>query len=389
MFNFYLAAFLADLALGAVLLSMPLFLIYMFGASSLTLGIFGAIGALVYSLGVIVSGRMSDRFNRRTIVLSGCALFMAAYLTLPFFKSTAQVLIAYILGSSSMAMFWPVLQSWLSQGLNKHNLMRSLTLFNVSWSAGLMIGFILAGFLFSLDPRLPFALSIVLIACVAALLCRQPLKPAARGGGGAEKDALSAVLPAFEPPEEERPANYKAFLYAAWCANFVSWFNVGIMRNLFPKLGTELGFSTGIIGTLIFAVTLAQTVIFFILGKTHRWHYKFGLLAMFQIFSFIGLLIIAFFSNIACFTAAMVLLGLASGMTYFSSIFYSLYGSADKGKNSGIHESFLGAGGLFGPLAGGLLAAGFGIRAPYAAAAAVVILAIVAEAVLIGKRGKS
>ncbi|MDP3789221.1 MAG: MFS transporter [Candidatus Omnitrophota bacterium] len=372
MLNFYLAAFLADLALGAVLLSIPLFLIYMFGATSLILGMFGAVGALVYSLGVIVVGRMADRFNRRTILLLGCALFAATYLVLPFLKTTAQILTVYIFGSASMAMFWPVLQSWLSQGLNKHNLMRSLTIFNVSWCGGLMLGFLSAGFLFSFNPKLPFALGVVLIACAATLLYKQPLKPAALADAGAAAE-----------PEEKRPANYKAFLYAAWCANFVSWFIIGIMRNLFPKLGTELGFSTGVIGTLIFIITLAQTVMFFVLGKTHRWHYKLGLLVLFQAFAMIGLLAVYFFSNAATLGGAMILLGLSAGMTYFSSIFYSLYGSTAKGKHSGIHEAFLGTGGLFGPLAGGLLAAGIGIRAPYIAAAVVVIVAIAAETVLI------
>jgi MFS family permease len=235
-----------------------------------------------------------------------------------------------------------------------------------------MLGFFSAGFLFSLNPKLPFALAAVLIAAAAALLYKQPLKPAALAGTGSAAE-----------PEEKRPANYKAFLYAAWCANFVSWFIIGIMRNLFPKMGTELGFSTGIIGTLIFIITLAQTVMFFVLGKTHKWHYKLGPLILFQVFAMIGLVAIAFFSRAAWLGAAMILLGLSAGMTYFSSIFYSLYGSAAKGKHSGIHEAVLGVGGLFGPLTGGLLAARLGVRAPYIAAAVVVAVAIVIEAILI------
>ena len=68
MINFYIAAFLADLALGVVLLSLPLLLIYRFNASSLTLGLLGALGAFVYLSGVIAAGRLSDRFNRKNII---------------------------------------------------------------------------------------------------------------------------------------------------------------------------------------------------------------------------------------------------------------------------------------------------------------------------------
>lgn len=377
MLNFYISAFLADLALGAVLLSIPLFLIYMFGATSLTLGIFGAVSSLVYSSGVIIAGGMADRFSRRKMLLAGCCVFALAYSILPFLKTTGQVLIVYIFGSASMSLFWPTLQSWLSQGLNKRNLMKSLTMFNVSWSAGLMLGFFSAGFLFAINPKLPFALAVLLIAAVMALLYRQPLRPAAEHSGG---EVLEAA--------EKKPAYYTVFLYVAWCANFVSWFSIGIMRNLFPKLGTELGFSAGLVGTLIFVITLAQTAIFFILGKTHKWHYKLGFLILFQFFAFVSLLLVAFSSQIAYLIVAMVFLGLSGGMTYFSSIFYSLYGSADKGKKSGLHEAFLGMGALFGPLAGGFFAQKFGIRAPYVVAAVVMTLAMLAEVVIVNLRRK-
>ena len=76
---------------------------------------------------------------------------------------------------------------------------------------------------------------------------------------------------------------------------------------------------------------------------------------------------------------SMIFLGLSSGMTYFSSIFYSLYGFIDKGKRSGIHEAFLGAGTFCGPLVGGLAAYKFGIRAPYLAAALLLVIAATVE----------
>ena len=84
MYNFYIAAFLADLALGAVLLSLPLLLIYKFHASSLTLGLLGALGAFVYASGVVAFGRLSDRFNRKHILIFGCFLFILVYSIIPY-----------------------------------------------------------------------------------------------------------------------------------------------------------------------------------------------------------------------------------------------------------------------------------------------------------------
>ncbi len=370
MLNFYISAFLADLALGAVLLSLPLLLIYKFGASSLTLGLFGALGAFIYSAGVITVGRLSDRFSRKNIIIFGCLLFIIVYSILPFLQQLGQVFFIYIFGAIAMSMFWPTIQSWLSQGLDKDKLLRSLSTFNVCWSAGLMVGFLSAGFLFSFNAKAPFIFAVLFIAAVILLLLRQPLISEIR-----DEPARKVFL----ETEKDRPESARRFLYIAWCANFVSWFIVGTVRNLFPKLGTELGFSSPAIGFFVFLMILAQTTIFFVLGRTRKWHYKLFPIILFQAFAVLALILLALTSNIFYFMISMIFLGLSSGMTYFSSIFYSLYGFIDKGKRSGIHEAFLGAGTFCGPLVGGLAAYKFGIRAPYLAAALLLVIAATVE----------
>jgi DHA1 family multidrug resistance protein-like MFS transporter len=373
MINFYISAFLADLALGAVLLSLPLLLIYKFGANSLLLGLFGALGAFVYTVGAITTGRFSDRLDRRKIIISGCFLFILVYSFMPFLNHLGQVFFIYVFGALSMSMFWPTIQSWLSQGLNKGKLIRSLTNFNICWSAGLTMGFLFAGFLFSFDIRAPFLLGICLIAVVILLLWRQPV-PSEMMDEPAKK--------VFLETEKERPEDARRFLYIAWCANFVSWYIAGTVRNLFPKLGTELGFSIRLIGILIFFMMLAQTIMFFILGRTHKWHYRLYPILLFQAFAIISLVMLAVFSNTLYFIAAMVFLGLSTGITYFSSLLYSLYGFIDKGKKSGIHEAFIGAGTFLGPLIGGFSAHNLGIRSPYLVAALLLGVAIIVEIIL-------
>ena len=370
MINFYISAFLTDFALGAVLLSLPLLLIYKFGATSLILGLFGALGSLIYFSGVITAGRLSDRFNRRNIIMLGCSLFILVYLITPFLNRINQVFFIYVLGAISMSMFWPTIQSWLSQGLNKETLMKSLTNFNVYWSTGLTLGFLVAGFLFSINMRAPFFFGICLVSVVVPILRKQPV-PSEMRDGPARK--------VFLETEKEKPGSTKRFLHISWCANFVSWYILGMVRNLFPKLGTELGFSTRAIGVLIFSMMLAQTIMFFILGRTHKWHYRLSPILLFQSLAILALVAMAIFSQTYYFIAAMIFLGLSSGMTYFSSLFYSLYGFLDKGKKSGIHEGFIGIGALLGPLIGGFSAHSLGIRSPYVIAALLLVIAIVVE----------
>jgi MFS family permease len=376
MINFYISAFLADLAIGAVLLSLPLLLICKFNATSLMLGFFGALGAFIYSSSVLAAGRLSDRFNRRILLILGCIVFILVYSILPVLRSLNQVFFVYIFGSASMSMFWPIIQSWLSQGLNKEKLVKSLTNFNIYWSAGLMLGFLFAGVLFTLDPKAPFIFGALLIAVVIFLLFKQPVSSEIM-----DEQAQRAFL----ETEKDRPESAGKFLYIGWCANFVSWYIVGTVRNLFPKLGIELGFSNIIIGFFIFLLILAQTTMFFILGRTNKWHYRLSPIVLFQMLAIVALLIITFFSTTAYFMIAMVFLGLCSGITYFSSIFYSLYGFIDKGRKSGIHEAFLGAGTFFGPLIGGFVAHKFDIRAPYITAAMLVAVAIAVELIVANK----
>ncbi|MBN1872367.1 MAG: MFS transporter [Candidatus Omnitrophica bacterium] len=370
MINFYIAAFLADFALGVVLLSLPLLLIYRFEASSLTLGLFGALGALIYSSGVVAFGRLSDRMNRRTVLLSGCVLFVVSYLILPLSHDIKCVFALYIPAAFSMALFWPTIQSWLSQGLDKKALLRSLKYFNIFWCAGLTFGFLISGFLFSIDYKAPFFFGVTLLCIVFFILLRQPIV------SETEDEPARKV---FIQTENDRPKESERYLYIAWFANFASWYIVGTVRNIFPKLGIELGFSSGFIGILIFIMMLAQTFVFFILGKTARWHYRLTPLVACQALALLALAILMRNSGVVYLMIAFFLLGISGGMTYFSSIFYSLYGFIDKGKRSGLHEGFIGAGAFLGPLVGGVTAGTLGIRTPYVFAFFMLVIIIIFE----------
>ena len=236
-----------------------------------------------------------------------------------------------------------------------------------------MFGFLASGILFSFNSRAPFTLGVSLVFIVALLLSRQRVTSEL-------KDELARMV--FLKTQKERPLSAVKFLRIAWCANFVSWYILGIVRNLFPKVAIRLGLSNELIGFLVFLLILGQTMIFFILGKTNRWHYKLLPIILFQSIAIGALLILSFSSKVGYFMLAMVLLGFSGGMTYFSSIFYSLYGFIDKGKRSGMHEVFIGTGTFFGPLIGGLVASRFGLRAPYITASLLLVIAIILELIL-------
>jgi MFS family permease len=80
------------------------------------------------------------------------------------------------------------------------------------------------------------------------------------------------------------------------------------------------------------------------------------------------------------FALGFALAGACAGVTYVSSLIYSLQGrAAGRGARCGIHETVLGSGVLLGPLLGGLVASRVDLRSPFVLAATVFLLVAVAD----------
>jgi MFS family permease len=82
------------------------------------------------------------------------------------------------------------------------------------------------------------------------------------------------------------------------------------------------------------------------------WHYHFGwLLAAFLalIGSFIAILLS---SQVWMLIASQAVFGLAIGLIYYSSLYYSMDAGASQGKSGGLHEAAIGIGTFLGPATG-------------------------------------
>ncbi len=187
--------------------------------------------------------------------------------------------------------------------------------------------------------------------------------------------------------EEEEEKSVPGFIYIGWAANFAAWFAIGASQALFPELAKIPSVLIGdsFLGVLFALIAGGEIAVFLILRKTSRWHYNYRLLFLFQLLGIGGLLILSLNSHPALFILAFLGIGFAGGMTYFSSIFYSIHKQEAKGRKSGFHESFLGLGVALGPITGGLAVRGFGLRAPYILAIAVFVASIIVQLVFLRK----
>ncbi|MDD5555636.1 MAG: MFS transporter [bacterium] len=374
-----LFAFLLNSATGVLVVAQPLLAIR-FGAGPLLLGLLGSAGALVYAAACPFAGRLSDELaaagppaagRRRALILSA-GLFIVVDLSILLVRGIRDVFILSACGSVCAALFWPTVQAWIAEAGRREGLSGRLGVFNLSWSLGIMAGPIAGGFLFVADYRFPWLYGLAVNAVILAVLLATRPGPA---GGDAPP------VPAESPPA---PVPAAFFRLALW-ANFVCWFSLANAQSIYPKLALARGFSPQSIGVLLFLVGAAQSLFFFVLMRHSFWQFRYWPLVAVHAAAAAGMAVIACSGSAALLAVAFPLLGLGLGLSYYSSIYYSVCGLAAAGRRTGIHEFIVGSGFLMGPIIGGTIAHLAGLRAPFAACALLLAGTAAAEAAIGGR----
>lgn len=364
-----IAAFFMDLAVAMVGLSVQ-FSGHALDATPTMLGLLATVSAAAYTLLCLFTGRLSDRSGRRTLATLSCLLCAAVWLAMPLARRVWHLLALMPLSGAAIAMFWPATQAWLSEVTRggPRGLAASLGEFNISWTAGLMLGPPLAGLMWAFGRPAPFLLAAAGVLAVLALL---------RTVSGAPQAASEAQVGAERGGAGDRLAQH--YLHLAWIANFASWFSRGLASVVFPKLGKEIGFSEQLIGLVFAALLAGQLVMFGLLHRRTGWQYRLWPLLAAEAIGAAGMIVAFAARTPGVFAAGFALSGACAGVTYVSSLFYSLHGHpAGRGARSGIHEAVLGSGMLLGPLLGGLVG-DLDLRAPFALAALVFVLVAAAD----------
>jgi len=369
--------FWMDLSASIFYLAAPLVVIDL-GGNPIELGLIGTITASVHMALANLAGRLSDRFGRRVLMITGPLLFGISCLLMTQMGNVKGILALAALNGLGMAIFWPAFQAWIAESQNGSGLARNIGSFNMSWTASHIIGPTLAGFLFTLNSRFPF--------WMAAVLCTLLFLTMRASAYERTPQPQKQIEPL--PPEVEESKHGKNFLYAIWIANFASFFILGNARYQFPKLAREMTMSPYAIGLLMSCIGLAQFLGFFLLRGSERWHFKKFYLGGAQLLAAVGLLLIYSFSRQWVFALAFIMLGLCASLTYYSSLYYAVRLMKKKGQGTGLHESILGSGVVMGPLLGGIAAYIVGLHAPYILCLAVLAGAVVAEWVIMRKKNE-
>ncbi|MDE2723931.1 MAG: MFS transporter [Gemmatimonadota bacterium] len=247
----YINAFLMDCCFAIVGVCVPLHALQ-FGATYDDLGHINAWGALAYTLTSLVSGRLADRMGYRPVMTVGCVFLALAFVGYIGVYRIWHFILLSVLTAVAIAHYWPPMQAYLGRGKSRDMLLPALGRFNVAWTLGVFVGPAAGGVLFVFHPFSGFVLSGFFVFLLFLGLIVVPILESEPGVA-----ATRSVV-----------ATSGHFFPLALLANFATFFVIGLIRALFPKLATDLGISPDLLGFLLALIALTQLVDFYLVRSS-------------------------------------------------------------------------------------------------------------------------
>jgi len=144
----------------------------------------------------------------------------------------------------------------------------------------------------------------------------------------------------------------KMFLRMAWLANPFAYMAIQTTIAVVPAVASRLGLSTRQAGFYCSLWCFARLIAFWGLWHWEGWHYRFRWLVAAYVALVGSFLVILLAPGLAVLIAAQMFFGVAVGLIYYSSLFYSMDFSDTKGAHGGLHEAAIGLGNFAGPAVG-------------------------------------
>ena len=323
-----------------------------FGFTKLQNLLLAAALGLTYGLASMVGGRFGQRHGYFAALKLGFAVLALMIGSAVFVRALPVHLIIMFIGTFGMAFTWPALEAMVSEGESRRGLQRNLGIYNLVWGGFGAVAYFLGGAIIKAGTfRTLFAVA----AIIHVIQWLWVLALERRRRGASAGSALAPSDPDLVEHEEERrrsPVSPKTFLNMAWLANPFAYLAINTVIAVIPAVAGKLQLSVVQAGIFCSVWLFVRTGSFLLLWLWPGWHYRFRWLnAAYLVMtaSFATMLVAA---NLWVVLAAQVAFGLALGLIYYSSLYYSMDVGDTKGEHGGFHEAMIGAGSCAGPAIG-------------------------------------
>jgi len=292
------------------------------------------------------AGRFAQRRGYFTALKLGFTVMMLALAVGSQLDSAPGQILAAFAVVVGMCFTWPTLEALTSEGETPANLPRVIGIYNVVWALAAALGFFLGGTLIE-----AFGFKSIFFVPIVIQLGQLTLTFWLQKHADEIARAAASQPIAAPPPDPNRPspADAKAFLRMAWLANPFAYVAINTLIAVLPGLAAKFHLSPMFAGFAGSLWCFARLGAFFVLWFWTGWHYRFRwLVTAFAalIISFAAILAVP---NLKVLLVAQIFFGLAIGLIYYSSLFYSMDAGDAKGDHGGIHEAAIGLGNCVGP----------------------------------------
>ena len=265
--------------------------------------------------------------------------------------NSAAGIVVVVVGYAIVLLFtWPALEALVSENETQAGVQHMVGIYNCTWAGASALAYFTGGTLYDwLGRGAVFWLPAAIFVCEFILvfwLSRQ-----------AARSVAPESKPIRPPPHPEAAAFRQAvspqrFLKMAWVANPFAYVAIYALIAVMPGLAAKFDLSPTQVGLFYSVWQFGRVCAFAVLWQWTGWHYRFGgLFASFVVLiaSFAALLLAP---ELWVVVVAQAFFGIATGLIYYSSLFYSMDVGETKGEHGGLHEAAIGIGTFAGPAVG-------------------------------------
>lgn len=355
------------------------------GGDERTSGQVGTIFGIVFMLASVLCGFLSDRIGRKPTMVLSLLLATAGCLVMMFASSIPYAMVVVGAYAISNAGAWPAFEAWLADRATGP-LSREMAAFNLGWSSGAALGFVFSGLAekYGADTSFKVAAGVSLLLAIVSLVMSNTVAK--------KQTVVQKSTASMEPPANPRAiVEARGRLLSVWLANVAMWFSWSIIVWIFPVQAQKtIGLEEGVIGNIMSFVPWTEMAVFIVLLLFPLWHLSVRLRVGLQVVALFGFATLSaslavlekgpLLTVLLCCAMAAFGVGLAS--TYAASLIVSATDIHARGTRTGMHETLVGFGTVFGPLAGGYAAAWAGDWLTYVISFVVVTAALVGQAII-------